>query len=448
MSRFPVVPAPRLLRLMALCLLLALLPPLLRLGAEGAWIDTLGEAAAAAAVALVLLALWDLLRLRRLPAIEVRRELAQNLPVNGWSDVTLHLSHHFRHPVTIELYDHHPAAGESRLLPQRLTLEPGRFSELRYAFRPLQRGPARFGPAQLLIPSPLGLWSLSTQRGGIEEVRVYPDFGAVSRYQLLAADNRASQLGIRRRPRRGEGLEFHQLRDYRPGDALRQIDWKASVRRQKMISKEYQDERDQQLFFMIDCGRRMRAQDGPLSHFDHSLNALLLLSHVALRQGDGVGLMSFGGEERWLAPQKTAMALNTILNSVYDLQPATRASDYLVAAERLLQRQRKRSLVVVMTNLRGEEETELLPAIGLLRRHHLVLVASLREQALDRTLSAPVEDLDGALTYLGACDYAEERRRMERALRRQGGLVIDTTPDGLAAALVNGYLEIKRARVL
>jgi uncharacterized protein (DUF58 family) len=170
---------------------------------------------------------------------------------------------------------------------------------------------------------------------------VYPNVRAVSRYELLAAANRAGELGIRRRRQRGEGLEFHQLREYRQGDSLRQIDWKATARLRRAVSREYEEERDQQIVFLLDCGRKMHARDGALSHFDHALDALLLLAHVALRQGDAVGLLTFGGAQRWMARRKGAAQLDRVMNSVYD-RDTTRASDYPAGAQTGPPRQRRR----------------------------------------------------------------------------------------------------------
>jgi uncharacterized protein (DUF58 family) len=263
------------------------------------------------------------------------------------------------------------------------------------------------------------------------------------KYTLLATDNRTSQLGIRKRPRRGEGLDFLQLREYREGDALRQIDWQATSRLQKGISREYQDERDQQIIFLLDCGRKMHARDEDLSHFDHALNAVLLLAHVALRQGDAVGLMTFSGERRWLAPRKGSAHLNSLMNTVYDLRTSVRASDYLAAANELTVRVRKRALVVIVSNLRDEEQDELAQSLRVLRRSHLVLLASMQERILARALEGPVHDLDSALRVSSTRRYLEQRQRAHQQVTRAGIMALDVEPQQLAVALVNGYLDIK-----
>jgi len=286
-------------------------------------------------------------------------------------------------------------------------------------------------------------------------VRVFPNFAAISRYTLLAANDQLSQLGVRRLHRRGAGAEFHQLREYRHGDELRRIDWKATSRLRKPIAREYQDERDQRLVFLLDCGRRMRHAEAatgpgpaPNSHLDEALNALLLLAYVAIRQGDAVGLMTYGGPRLWFAPRKGPDTVNRLLEAVYDLQPGLAAADPLEAARALMQAQRRRALVLILTNGRDEDQAELHTAVRLLLRRHLVVVADLREASLDRALAAPVADRDAALRLNAVLAYLEDRRRHHERLAHLGTHVLDLVAAQLPAALVNRYFVIKRAGVL
>jgi uncharacterized protein (DUF58 family) len=312
----------------------------------------------------------------------------------------------------------------------------------------LQRGDVRFGPVHLLASSPLGLWRFTSRCGEESSVRVYPNFAAVARYGAMALEQDTDQAGIRLRQRRGEGLEFHQLREYRAGDAMRQIDWKATSRKQQLISREYQDERDQRVVFLLDCSRRMRAKDGDLSHFDHALNAMILLSHVALRAGDAVGLMSFGDETRWLPAAKGVGSVNRILNTVYDLETTTLGSDFNGAAEELCARQPRRSLVILLTNVRREDVEDLLPGVGLLKRRHLVLVANLREEKIDEVLTDEITDFRGALRSFGTWRHELDRSRVQETLRHSGVLSLDSPPSALHAQLINSYYAIKRSGAL
>ncbi|HRY15991.1 MAG TPA: DUF58 domain-containing protein, partial [Candidatus Competibacteraceae bacterium] len=329
-------------------------------------------------------------------------------------------------------------------LPQRLTVEPGGWIELAYRLRPVVRGEWTFAPVQAWLESPRGLWRRDDRLGEPATVRVYPDFAAIVQYIRLTSDQRETLLGIHQRRRRGEGQTFLQLREYRIGDSLRQIDWKATARTRKPIARDYQDERNQTVLFLLDCGRRMRAQDDDLSHFDHALNAMILLAYVALRQGDAVGVQSFGGEQRWLVPRSGPGTLTPLINGIYDLQPTLEPPDYAEAAQLTLTRQRKRALIVLLTNLRDEDQDDLRPAVALLSRRHLVLIANLREPILDEWLTQPIHDLPHAQLYATICHYLLQRERVQQELRHLGSIVLDTPPQRLPAAMVNQYLELKR----
>ncbi|MDB6145678.1 MAG: hypothetical protein JWP80_4722, partial [Pseudomonas sp.] len=361
-------------------------------------------------LALVVLGLFDAFRLIRVPSPRLRRQLPGSLALGRWSEVRVNLAHDFKQPLTLSLFDHVPSGLSFEHLPQTITLQPGEQGQLGYRLRPLSRGHFDFERCEISLPSPLRLWTSRRYVPLVDATRVYPDFAHLYGGQLQAVDNLLSQLGVRQRQRRGMGLEFHQLREFREGDSLRQIDWKATARQRTPIAREYEDERDQQIVFMLDCGRRMRSQDGDLAHFDHALNACLLLSYVALRQGDAVGITTFAGEQdRYLAPVKGTGQLNVLLNSVYDLKSTQRAADYSVAVRQLLTRQKRRALVVVVTNLRDEDDEQLLGAVKQLSRQHRVLVASLREEVLDSVRQTPVQTWQDALRYCGTLDFLNAR---------------------------------------
>jgi uncharacterized protein (DUF58 family) len=401
------------------------------------------------AVLLAAMAAADLMLLlgTRPPALQ--RRVDAILPQGVWRPIELSLSNRHRRTLRLDCYDLHPAEFETRDLPQNLTLAPLERLRLNYSVRPPRRGPRRFAGCDLRLHSPAGLWSRTRRVGPVLDVRVYPNFAEISRYTLLAANDRLAQIGVRRLQRRGGGGEFHQLRQYRRGDSLRQIDWKATSRMRKLIAREYQDERDQRLLFVLDCGRRMRHIDAQgRGHLDEALNALLLLAYVAVQQGDAVGLMTYGGPKRWFAPRKDPNTVNRLLAELYDVQAGLGAADPLAAARELLQRQPRRAMVVFVTNSRDEDHDELLRAVQVLRRRHLVLVADLRESMLDETLGSPVSDRAGALRFHGVQSYLADRRRQHERLQHMGAYVLDLLPRQLPAALINQYFAIKGAGLL
>lgn len=399
------------------------------------------------------LSLLDAFWLWRLPSPRVQRHLPGSLALGRWGEVRLELEHDYHRKAALTLFDHGPqGAGnhcEVEGLPQDLVLRPNRSTQLNYRLRPTSRGDFSFERVEIQLRSPLRLWRSRRYLPVPSAARVYPDFARVHNGQLLAVDNWLSQIGIRQHQRRGLGLEFNQLREFREGDSLRQIDWKATARQRTPIAREYQDERDQQIVFVLDCGRRMRSHDGELTHFDHALNACLLLGYVALRQGDAVGISTFAAEkDRYLAPVKGAAQLNVLLNQVYDLNSTQRPADYSAAIRQVLIRQKRRALVVLVTNLRDEDDEDLLGAVKLLTRHHRVLIASLREEVLDDLRQAPVQSWQQALDYCGTVEFLNARARLHERLTANGIPVLDVRPGELGPHLVSRYLAWKKAGTL
>ncbi len=340
-------------------------------------------------------------------------------------------------------------------LPQTVHLPPGKQLALHYTVTPRQRGRVQLGETQLRLRSLGGSFQILRTIGEAHRLHVYPNFAAVSRYAWLAGDRRLAQIGIKTYPQRGMGTDFKQLADYRQGDPIRHIDWKATLRHQRPIVREFQDERDQCVIFLLDCGRRMRADEGTQSvagsHFDQALNAVMLLSYVALKEGDEVGALTFGhaaGEQRRFAPRKGTASLNALMARLYDIEPSATHSDYQQAAEDLLRAQPKRALVIVLTNFRDEDAAELTPALKLLRTRHLVLVASLRERVLRELTEQPLLQSHHALETAAAHHFAQARQAAFARVTGRDALAIDVEPDQLAVSLVNRYHAVKRARLL
>jgi uncharacterized protein (DUF58 family) len=391
----------------------------------------------------------DWLLARGTPELLLERVVPGSWPVGVAKEVALRLVNRSGRGLRLGLYDHYPRDGLAEQLPLALALPNERSAQISYRYTPTRRGDLMFGRCDVRIASPLRLWERRLSLGEPQTVRVFPNFAALSGYALMATDNRLSQIGVLLRRRRGEGMDFHQLREYREGDSQRQVDWNATSRMRKLISREYRDERDQHIVFLIDCGRRMSATDlsaAHLTHFDHVLNAALLLGYVSLRQGDAVGYLTFATEApRFSAPRKSGAAVSVLLNGLYDVQPSLSVPDYTQAAVQLSARLKRRALVIVLSNLRDEDDETLAPALRLLTERHLVLFASLREPTLDDKLREAVHDLDSAATHVAAVDYAYERQRALKRIERSGAMVLDVEPQKLPIALVNRYLDIKRA---
>jgi len=436
-----------------------------------------------AALALVFLA--DLLvsawLLRRHP-ITLERQLPSALALGQPHKLLVTLAHEGRLPWRLQLFDHVPATITLRQLPADVRLAAASRLDVRYEITPTRRGKVDFEPAALRVRSRLGLAELQLRVGAAQSLQVYPNFAALSRYAWLAGDRRLAEIGIKTYAARGSGTDFKQLGEYVPGMPTRHIDWNASFRHRRAVVREFQDDRDQSVMFLLDCGRRMRASEPPSteyrgqppggarglaperpsaaaasasnidgSHFDQALNAAMLLAYVALKDGDAVGAMTFGqppGQQRHCAPAKGTAALNSLVARLHDIEPGATHSDYLGAARDLMLRVPRRSLVVVLTNFRDEDCHELEAALKLMRTRHLVLLASLKENVVGELAAQALVDVQAVTEVASAHWFERARREAFRRLAGRDQLLVDVEPQKLAATLVNRYHAVKRARLL
>jgi uncharacterized protein (DUF58 family) len=398
-----------------------------------------------AGAALGLVLLLDALVLARQPSPTLRRRVAAVLPLGPWATVTLELANTARGALHGTLHDGHPGDWAVEDQPRALRIAAREVLELAYRVQAPRRGEARFEAAWWQQGSPLRLWTQQRRIGGEDALRVFPNFAPLASLALHTAEQASRMSGAHLARKRGDGTEFHQMREYRTGDSLRQIDWKATARARRLISREYQEEKNQRVTLLLDCGRRMLAEDGGLTHFDHALNAALLLAYTALRQGDAVALQTFGAVDRAVPPVRGAGALDALIEATFDVQPAPVAADYLEAARRVLAQNARRSLVLVVTNVRDEDADDLLAGLKLLQRRHLVCVASLREGVLDEALAMSPQRFEDALRVGATHQYLASRRLAHAQLRAQKVDVLDVRCEQLPAALVQHYLAVKRA---
>lgn len=377
----------------------------------------------------------------RTPVVD--RKLPGRFAIGVEQRVALTLSNRAPIALTVSCFDGLPENAESDELPWKGRLPAKGYTRVDYPVTMNERGMEEFKPVHLHISSPLRLWTKRARGGELQTTRVYPNYEPVLRYALLAMAHRADQMGIVKKNRAGMSREFHQLRDYQLGDMLSQIDWKSTSKRLSLISRDYQEQRDQTVILAVDCGKRMRALDGGVPQFDHCLNAMLLLAYTALRQGDHVGIMGVGGSDRWLAPVKGVQSMTTILNHLYDYETSASPSDFSEAAERLLTRQRRRALVVLLSNVRGEDGHQLIDPLRMVRRRHVTILANLREQSVAERMKKLAGSLDDALEVGATAIYLEEREQMLGELRQHGVFTVDSLAKELPVALANAYLSAR-----
>ncbi|MEI6499461.1 MAG: DUF58 domain-containing protein [Armatimonadota bacterium] len=426
-----------------LALALLLIPALLLYAT--AWVPLSADWAMLAALAIVALIVLDNRRSRRRVSLEVQRDLDEKLSLGADNPVRLTVRSRSAAGALLQIKDDPPVAFSTPQRLHHLRLQPWEQATLTYHTRPTNRGRYSFGNLHVRGRSALGLSYWQRSFPAAQEVAVYPNLLEVSRYQYLARTDRLRQAGFRIVHRRGEGTEFESLRDHTPDDEYRSIDWKATARRHRPTSRQYEIERSQTVIIMIDAGRMMTAQIGDLSRLDYAINAALMLSYVASEKDDAVGLITFAEEVKgFVPPRKGRGQVGRITEALYDLQPALVEPDYAAAFGMLYGRARKRALVVCFTDLVDVDASRrLLGHLAALAPHHLPLLITLRDSTLEQAARQTPEDSFGVYQKAMAAEVLADREVALGVLRQRGVLVLDAAPEKLTVSAVNEYLNLK-----
>jgi uncharacterized protein (DUF58 family) len=416
----------------------------------GIWIPGMIGTGILLSVGLFLFALADLVVSPSPGRIDVRREAGEVLSVGARNPVRLLLRNRNRTDVIVAVHDEPPAPCDFEDLPFDATLKPGKIHAHLYLATPQHRGLNQFGTVFLQVQSRFGLWTLTQMLHLPQEVKIYPDIQAVRGVELLARMNRLAEAGIRMSRLKGRGSEFDRLREYRREDEYRSIDWKATARHRSLISREYVVEKNQNILFVMDSGRSMCNEHEGITHFDRALNAAILLSYIALRQGDTVGMLVGSNRiDRWVPPVRGRGGVQSLIRQTYDLMPDYHATDYGLLVEQMRTHYRKRSLVIFVTHALDEIH---LNAIGggmrQLQRPHLVLGAFLRNVPLNERLQTVPKTDREAFQVAAAAELIAAQTLQVRKLELSGLLVLDSVPEDLSSGLISRYLDIKARHLL
>lgn len=400
--------------------------------------------------AILLAALADLASLPYATAVTVAREATRVVSLRQPHRVTLHVSHLGQGSLRVWLRDELPEQAEGEPAELVLLLAPRSCVSVHYALKARRRGVLRLKAVHLRFRSRLALWQRYVRLPLEQELHVYPDLKQLAEYDLLARTDRLSLIGVRRTRRIGLDNEFERLRDYTLDDNYKHIDWRASARRQKLTVKDFQTSQSQRIVLLLDCGRLMVSESAGLSLLDHALNAALMLGYVALRQGDAVGLIAFADRVLRAVPPRGGMQqMNQLLHACFDRFPELVESRYDEAFLYLHTHIKKRSLVVLLTQVIDEVNAwQIERYLGNLSGRHLPLGVLLRDRALFAAVEAPGRDDAALFAAAAAADILLWRQQVLAGLARRGALTLDVFPEELTAPLVNAYLEIKARHLL
>jgi len=357
-------------------------------------------------------------------------------------------------PFRIRLWDLHPHSmgmgceafpallGRSGLL----NLKSGNPLIFEYSLLPRERGRWFFRGTELLFSSICGFWRLKVFHPCESSGRTYPDFKKIKAKAGVGLRGLLERTGQKDIRMRGQGLEFRSLRDYQESDSIRAVDWRATSRRRKVIVREYQEEQDQQVLFLLDSGYRLhRSEEDGRTQFDSALEAVLLLSWVSLKHGDSVAVGSFGQAKRWLGPRKGLSAFPLLMNGLYDLVSGPYPSSPFSALEDALFRLKRRTFIILISNFREEDGQSLSWILKRIEKRHLLLLVSLREKESESLALRQPMGGEEALETAAAFSYLAARRELYATWEHSGLLTLETSAATLSAALVNQYLLVKRS---
>lgn len=413
-----------------------------------------GWLALATDVAVLALCVLDFLRAPRAESVRVWRRVEPVLSsgTRNAVHVVLERQDTGTAPLHVEVRDEPPQDMASSGHRQFLTLPAARTTPpaLTYFVTPPSRGDARFGDVHLRLRGPLGLCARQVRIPAAMDVKVYPDLTALTREALALAHASDAPSARTQRRRASEGREFESLREYRPGDDYRHIDWKASARHANTLVRTWQPEQHQPVLLLLDCGRHMAGRIQERRKLDHAVDAALRLARVGLEAGDVVGVLAFAsGVRAYLPPRKGREHLRLITESLYRTEAALEESDYGRAFDFAFARQTRRALVVLFTDLVDPDASaSLLTRTLALRPRHLPVVASLLDEDVQAAAHGVPEQTQDAYARQAAARLETEYRRTATTLRDAGALVLRAPARGFGAATLNAYLDVKARGLL
>ena len=429
-------------------LLLALVPAALTFGllARPDWILVVATVDALALLA----ATADLFTLASRNSFTVSRAVERAASIDVAHSVTLQVNNLSNRSRLLWIRDGVPEAFRITPDPLEVQLHPRSRGTLSYQLRAQRRGAFLLDMVHLCVRSRLRFWKRMLSYSCESTVHVYPDLKQLSKYAVLARTNKLSLMGVRRTRKIGQDNDYERLRDFTRDDNYRHIDWRSTARRNKLTVKDFQSSQSQRVIFLLDCGRMMTNQVAGLSLLDHTLNAMLMLSHVALRQGDSVGLLCFSDcVHTYVPPRSGRKQMNQLMHAVFDRFPKLTESRYDEAFLYLNTHCKKRSLVILVTNLIDEVNSHQIEQyLGNVVGRHLALGVLLRDHRLFDAAEVTQPTGRNLYTAAAAAEILTWRHQVLTDLEHRGVLSLDVFPEDMTAPLLNRYLDIKARHLL
>lgn len=395
---------------------------------------------------LVLLMIVDIaLLFNHKHGISAERFCPEKLSNGDYNDLVITLTSQYSFGVTVEVIDETPHQFQIRDFKKITQLKAGSSKRLSYQLRPTKRGSYEFGQTNVFVTGLVGFFSRRYQFGTSTTVPVYPSYLQMRKYEFLAISNRLTEIGVKKIRKIGHNMEFDQIRDYVIGDDYRSINWKATARRPNFMVNQYQDEKSQQVYCMIDKGRAMQMPFEGLSLLDYAINASLVLLNIAIRKQDKGGLITFNDGVKTLLPASDRKSqMHSVSEMLYKEKTAFKESDFENLYIHVNRRLSHRALLLLFTNFEAlpslERQMKYLRAMA--KKHLLVVIFFENTETQDLLESTPKDTEEIYIKTIGE-KLTYEKRQMVKELKKYGIHSILTTPAGLTINTLNKYLELK-----
>ena len=382
--------------------------------------------------------------------IEAERQLPERMSNGDFNDIHIQASSNYDMKIHIEIIDELPVQFQKRDFGLNASLDANSSKQLKYQLRPVRRGEYTFGAMNLFAETFLHLFKRRYIFSKDEDVKVYPSFIQLKKYEQLVFANQFYRHGLKRIRKLGHTMEFEHVAKYTRGDDYRTINWKASARRNELMVNKYQDETQQFVISAIDTGRQMKMPFNGMTLLDHAINSSLALSNIILHKKDKAGLITFSNNiQNVVYPNNKNDQLRGIMEALYRQETDFAETDFAFLNMFLRRKVSKRSLVLLFTNFESfQGMMRNIESFRLIARHHLLVVVFFENTELSDLISSDAESTSDIYQKVVAEKLSAEKRRIISELEKFNIHSIYTPPEELSTSVINRYLEIKARRLI
>jgi uncharacterized protein (DUF58 family) len=377
--------------------------------------------------------------------VEAKRFISEKFSNSDENPVPISIKNNYQFKIEVKIIDEIPYQFQKRDFEYKVSILPNERYEFEYQLTPVERGTYEFGNLNIYVSSFFKIVSRRYKFQNKAKVAVYPSYIQMHRYEFLAMSNRLTEYGLKKIRRIGHSMEFEQIKDYISGDDVRTINWKATAKRSKLMVNQYQDEKSQPIYSIIDLGRVMKMPFEGLKLLDYAINSSLAFSNIALRKNDKAGLLTFSKKVDTIIPASNKKTnLNVINESLYTISTQFTDSDYGYLYALIKRKITHRSLLILYTNF--EHISSLKRQINYLKaisKFHLLVIVFFENTELDTIINENAEDVQTIYHKTIAEKFAFEKRLIVKELESKGIHAILTKPKNLTVNVINKYLEFK-----